>query len=214
MKEPDRKPHKTLPATPQAGGSPPGLGPGLERPEPGGGGGSGWGVGVSVQRFSCHWPGVGITGGSRGGQFGRREEGAGGARRVQSPPGTGRDDGPGRGWKPRRVFSFGGEESPYLLDFLPLGLDQALGLLAAAGPGPQDRVAQAAPERVEVKAERGAPLLGALPAAAASAAGHRGLLPRPGGLGPPRPPLPPPGAGEAAGVLRPRGRRGGGRVGG
>lgn len=102
--------------------------------------------------------------------------------------------------------------SPYLLDFLPLGSHLALGLLTLIGPRSQDRVAEAAPECVEVKAERDA-LVPGPGGRDAIAPGRRGLHAGSSGAGAPQPPFPAAGTGPAAGVILARGRRGGGRVG-
>lgn len=101
--------------------------------------------------------------------------------------------------------------SSYLLDFLSLGSNEALGLLTLVGSSPQDRVAEAAPERVKVKAKADALLLGSEDRDAA-APGCRGLLAWPGGVGAPQPLFPATGTSLAAGVVLARGWSSGGRV--
>lgn len=118
----------------------------------------------------------------------------------------------GNGRKDNRVFCFSGEESSYLLDFLPLGSNEALGLLTLLCPSPQDRMAETALERVEVKAKGDALLLGS-GGRDASAPGRRGLLAWPGGVGAPEPPFAAAGIGLAARGVLARGWRSGGRVG-
>lgn len=73
-------------------------------------------------------------------------------------------------------------------------------------------MAEAAPERIEVKAKRDGPLLGS-EGCAAAAAGRRGHFPCPGGLGAPQPHFPAAGTGLAAGVVLTRGWHSRGRVG-
>lgn len=74
-------------------------------------------------------------------------------------------------------------------------------------------MAEAAPERVKVKAKWDAPLLGS-EGHDTTAPGCGGFLPWPGGVGAPQPPFSAAGAGLAAGVVLARGWRSGGRVGG
>ena len=73
-------------------------------------------------------------------------------------------------------------------------------------------MAEAAPERLEVKARGDAPLLGS-EGRGAAAPGHRGLLPGSGGVRAAQPAFPAPGTGLAAGVVLARGWSRGGRVG-